>query len=150
MPTSHALEAQDGMMNLDQGSYMLLSSATGAFSCRYSTIPRTWNHIDRPHVALLLLRNGGVVYVLLSEPTRDDHASRPWLAVADLDRLPNGSVIEVRYSSTRFSYYRKDDRVWTKVAESISPFFIDIFSGGTAPVSIEAFEMYSDAEVSMT
>jgi len=59
------------------------------------------------------------------------------LAISDLDHLPIKSIIEIRHDNVEFSYYRKDEGLWTKVAESSSPFMVEVFSHGTSPIIVD-------------
>jgi len=121
-------------MTIDEGTYLILRSATGAFTCRYPPVPKKWNSLDRPHVALLLPNAGSIFSVFLSKPEDDEHKSNRGLEVTDLDRIPSKSIIEIRHSSSQYAYYRRDNGAWTKVAEASDPFVVEVFSHGYAPI----------------
>lgn len=120
------------MSTIDEGTYLVLRSASGAFTCRYPPVPKKWNPIDRPHVALLLHDSNRIFPVFLSQP--DSQSNNDDLETADLSNLPTRSIIEIRHSNNHFAYYRRDNGSWTKVAEANDPFIIEVFSHGYAPV----------------
>ena len=127
------LEVKD-QMSIDEGTYLVLRSASGAFTCRYPPVPKTWNPIDRPHVALLLPDTNGIFPVFLSQPENDGNNSPEKLETVDLTTLPTKSIIEIRHSNAHYAYYRRDNGSWTKVAEANDPFVVEVFSHGYAPV----------------
>jgi hypothetical protein len=120
-------------MTIDEATYLILRSASGAFSCRYPPVPKNWNPVDRPHVAMLLPDSGGIFSVFLSNP-ENDSKSKQTLEVSDLNRLPTKTVIEIRHSNAQYAYYRRDNGSWTKVAEASDPFVVEVFSHGYAPI----------------
>lgn len=120
-------------MTIDEATYLILRSASGAFSCRYPPVPKNWNPVDRPHVAMLLPDSGGIFSVFLSNPD-DDSDKQQSLEVSDLNRLPAKTVIEIRHSNAQYAYYRRDNGSWTKVAEACDPFVVEVFSHGYAPI----------------
>lgn len=124
----------DTSMTIDAGTYLVLHSATGAFTCKYPPVPKTWNSIDRPHVALLLPDDNGIFPVFLSKP--EGKSPGRTLETTDLSKLPSKSIIEVRHSGSHYAYYRRDNGSWTKVAEASDPFVVEVFSHGYAPVSL--------------
>lgn len=127
------LEVADHM-TIDEATYLILRSASGAFTCRYPPVPKTWNPIDRPHVAVLLPDNGGVFSVFLSSPEDVESQEQQSLKVSDLTRLPSKTIIEIRHSNSQYAYYRRDNGSWTKVAEASDPFVVEVFSHGYAPI----------------
>ena len=130
---SSTLEVTD-QMTIDEATYLILRSASGAFSCRYPPVPRNWNSIDRPHVAMLLPDSCGIFSVFLSNPADDGSENPQTLEVSDLNRLPSKTVIEIRHSNAQYAYYRRDNGSWTKVAEASDPFVVEVFSHGYAPI----------------
>ncbi|KXH77177.1 MAG: hypothetical protein AM326_05550 [Candidatus Thorarchaeota archaeon SMTZ-45] len=131
--TQGTLEVTDPM-TIDEGTYLVLRSASGAFTCRYPPVPKRWNSIDRPHVALLLPNAGVIFSVFLSTPEDDESEVDRRLEVSDLDRLPSKSIIEIRHSNAQYAHYRRDNGAWTKVAEASDPFVVEVFSHGYAPI----------------
>lgn len=131
--TQSTLEVNDSM-TIDEGTYLVLRSASGAFTCRYPPIPKKWNSVDRPHVALLLPDMGGIFSVFLSKPEADESKLDQSLEVSDLNRIPSKSIIEIRHSNAQYAYYRRDNGSWTKVAEASDPFVVEVFSHGYAPI----------------
>jgi len=121
-------------MTIDEGTFLVLRSASGAFTCRYPPVPRHWNSLDRPHVALLLPDANGIFTVFLSQPEEKEPFSPQRLQTVDLNRLPAKSIIEIRHSNAHYAYYRRDDGSWTKVAEANDPFVVEVFSHGYAPI----------------
>jgi len=83
--TQSTLEVNDSM-TIDEGTYLVLRSASGAFTCRYPPIPKRWNSVDRPHVALLLPDAGNIFSVFLSNPEDDESktvtVTLSWLIIA--------------------------------------------------------------------
>jgi hypothetical protein len=131
--TQSTLEVNDSMA-IDESTYLVLQSAAGAFSCRHPPIPKRWNSVDRPHVALLLPDAGTIFSVFLSNPEDDESKLDRSLEVSDLDRIPPKSIIEIRHSNAQLAYYRRDNGSWTKVAEASDPFLVEVFSHGYAPI----------------
>ena len=130
---SSALEVNEEM-TIDEATYLILRSASGAFSCKYPPVPRNWNPVDRPHVAMLVPDIAGIFSVFLSNPEIGGSKSRQSLEVSDLNRLPAKTVIEIRHSNSQYAYYRRDNGSWTKVAEASDPFVVEVFSHGYAPI----------------
>ena len=126
------LEVKD-QMSIDEGTYLVLRSASGAFTCRYPPVPKIWNSVDRPHVALLIPDHNGIFPVFLSQPD-DDSSGSGYLITKDLTELPTKSIIEIRHSNAHYAYYRRDNGSWTKVAEASDPFVVEVFSHGYAPI----------------
>ncbi|MHA1862424.1 MAG: hypothetical protein ACTSWA_01545 [Candidatus Thorarchaeota archaeon] len=129
------LEVKD-QMSIDEGTYLVLRSASGAFTCRYPPVPKIWNSIDRPHVALLLPDTNGIFPVFLSQPEKDGQQQPEKLETVDLSTLPTKSIIEIRHSNAHYAYYRRDNGSWTKVAEASDPFVVEVFSHGYAPIEM--------------
>ena len=127
------LEVKD-QMSIDEGTYLVLRSASGAFTCRYPPVPKIWNSVDRPHVALLIPDINGIFPVFLSQPEANRNGSPEKLETVDLTTLPTKSIIEIRHSNAHYAYYRRDNGSWTKVAEANDPFIVEVFSHGYAPI----------------
>jgi hypothetical protein len=125
------------MRMIDEGMLLVLRAANGAYSCRAPPIPKYWNPIDRPHVAVLVPTGSTIMRVFLSKPAAYLSDSSEVLEVSDLDVLPEKSIIEVRNDTVEYNYYRKDNNTWTKVAESSSPFMVEVFSHGTTPIVLD-------------
>ncbi|MGY5871208.1 MAG: hypothetical protein RTV72_03095 [Candidatus Thorarchaeota archaeon] len=127
-------------MSIDEGTYLVLRSASGAFTCRYPPVPKIWNSLDRPHVALLLPDMNGIFPVFLSQPENDGEDSPEKLETVDLTTLPTKSIIEIRHSNAHYAYYRRDNGSWTKVAEASDPFVVEVFSHGYAPICMNMIQ----------
>jgi hypothetical protein len=128
-------------MSIDDATYLILRSAMGAFTCRYPPVPKNWNPVDRPHVALLIPDGRGVFAVFLSQPGDGGIGPLRTLETVDLTEMPSKSIIEVRHSSSHFAYYRRDNGSWTKVAEASDPFVVEVFSHGYAPITLSSMPM---------
>jgi len=130
------LEVNTDMSSIDEGTYLVLRSASGAFTCRYPPVPKKWNPVDRPHVALLLPDVKGIFPVFLSQPEEESSNSSSYLVTKDLTTLSTKSIIEIRHGNSHFAYYRRDNGSWTKVAEASDPFVVEVFSHGYAPIEM--------------
>ncbi len=115
---------------------MVLKAAPGAYSCSTLPLPQEWDPIRRPHVALLLPSGDGIFRVMLSCP--ENH--RKLMVNSTIDGVKRGSIIEIRYDETEFSYYRKESSGWTKVGASGDPFFVEVFTSGLNPLYLIALE----------
>jgi len=69
------------------------------------------------------------MYLTSDSPGPDDSVLQE-----QMERLPEGSVLEVCFDWTDVRYFRKERIGWTKVGEAEDPFFIEIFINGRAPV----------------
>ncbi len=125
-------EVKFNMSTIDEGTYLVLRSASGAFTCRYPPVPKKWNSIDRPHVALLLHDSNRIFPVFLSQPSTN--STNQDLDTTDLSKLPSMSIIEIRHDNSHYAYYRRDNGSWTKIAEANDPFIVEVFSHGYAPI----------------
>ena len=70
-------------------------------------IPRWWDPVARPHVAVIVKNpaNGGATRYFLSRCGEKDSNGRTSLDVGDIDSLPEGTLLEVRYSATKANLY---------------------------------------------
>ncbi|NHI88975.1 MAG: hypothetical protein EAX87_05585 [Candidatus Thorarchaeota archaeon] len=70
-------------------------------------IPRWWDPVARPHVAVIVKNpvNGGETRYFLSRCGEKDSNGRISLDVGDIDSLPEGTLLEVRYSATKANLY---------------------------------------------
>ncbi|TXT56965.1 MAG: hypothetical protein BAJATHORv1_20563 [Candidatus Thorarchaeota archaeon] len=75
---------------------------------RRPAIPLWWNDVSRPHVALVFVEASSrpIIRYYLSE--RGDGASfgKAPLNVLELDNLPEGAIIEVRFSAIMVNLYQ--------------------------------------------
>jgi hypothetical protein len=71
-------------------------------------IPRWWDPVARPHVAVIVKNpvNGGALRYYLSKCGEKDSKGRTSLDVGDIDRLPEGTLLEIRYSATKANLYQ--------------------------------------------
>ncbi|TFF91207.1 hypothetical protein EU545_05100 [Candidatus Thorarchaeota archaeon] len=130
-------------MMIDEGTYLVLKSAAGAFTCRSPPLPKSWNSVDRPHVAVLVPSEDDVFRVYLSSPDSNNGTNEIVPPVA-LHALPDESVIEIRHDSVEYTYFRKDSKeAWTKVAEAQNPFLVEVFSYGLTPIVMDMTEQFS-------
>lgn len=130
---------------IDEGTLLVLKSASGAFTCRKPLIPKKWNPVDRPHVAKLVSTGTNIFRVYLSKPNNSDNISNT-LEVYELDSLPRNTIIEIKFDSVAFNYYRFEDGLWTKVAESNNPFMMEVFSHGSTPIVIDVSNELVDVD----
>ena len=121
---------------IDKGAYLMLRSAIGAYTCRKPPIPSKWNSVDRPHVAVLMPSDENVFRLFLSNPIGTKNPGHR-LEIAKLEELPSKSIIEVRHCNMDYRYYRRDNAMWTKVAEARNPFVVEVFSHGCTPIDME-------------
>ncbi|TXT57394.1 MAG: hypothetical protein BAJATHORv1_10095 [Candidatus Thorarchaeota archaeon] len=124
-------------MIIDEGTLLVFQSAQGAYACRNLPIPNHWDSYSRPHVALLLPNNGDIFRIFLSRPNSENQSEGITFSVSDLETIPDRSIVEIRYNCTNYCFYRRDRNNWTKVAESDSPFMVEVFSFGCESVLIE-------------
>ncbi|UCE09172.1 MAG: hypothetical protein JSW61_09330 [Candidatus Thorarchaeota archaeon] len=125
-------------MNIDEGAYLVLSAAKGAFSTRLPPFPREWNPIDRPYVAHLIPTSDEIFRVFLSNPTSPSSVCNLDLSMNRIEGLPVKSLVEVKHDSIDYSYYRRDNGMWTKVGEAQYPFLIEVYSRGSDPIIMTA------------
>ena len=116
-------------MNIDEGAFLVLKNASGAFSCNLPPLPQRWTDTDRPYVALLMEVQNKIQRLMLSHPQADGS-----IEISEIENLPQGSVIEIRIDSREYTYYRKDNGTWTKVGAAQDPFLVEVFSHGGSPV----------------
>lgn len=121
---------------IDKGAYLMLRSAIGAYTCRKPPIPSKWNSVDRPHVAVLMPSDEDVFRLFLSNPVGTANPGHR-LEIAKLEELPIKSIIEVRHCNLDYRYYRRDNSMWTKVAEARNPFVVEVFSHGCTPIDMD-------------
>ena len=119
---------------IDEGIYQVLRSVNGAYACRQPPIPKRWNPITRPHVALLLPADGKTFRFFLSLPAPPGSSRE--LEVTGFDDLPLKSVIEVRHGSMDCRYYRREKAMWMKVAEVRNQLLLEIFLHSGLPLVV--------------
>jgi len=59
------------------------------------------------------------------------------LEVIKMEELPAKSIVEVRHGNLDYRYYRRDNAMWTKVAEARNPFVVEVFSHGCTPINMQ-------------
>ena len=71
-------------------------------------IPKWWDPVARPHVAVIMRNpmNGRDIRYFLSKCGEKDNKGRASLNVGDIDSLPEGTLLEVRYSATKANLYK--------------------------------------------
>ncbi|MHA1960842.1 MAG: hypothetical protein ACW99U_11450 [Candidatus Thorarchaeota archaeon] len=121
-------------MNIDEGAYLVLSAAKGAFSTRLPPFPKEWNPIDRPYVAHLISHSDEIFRVYMSNPRSRTANCDLDLSMQRIEDLPAKSLVEVKHDSIDYSYYRRDSGMWTKVGEAQHPFLIEVYSRGSDPI----------------
>lgn len=120
----------------DADTYNVLRLAAGSSSHRNLPVPKYWNPIDRPHVALLESTGDRVYCFLMSQPSDDQRD----LWVMDLDYVKSEAVVEVKHSNSDYRYYRRDGQNWMKVAEKRDQFFVDVYQRGTYPIAVPTLD----------
>lgn len=75
---------------------------------RRPAIPRWWDPVSRPHVAIVVQDplSGSEVRYFLSSRGNPTSNGKTKLDVTDIDTLPEGTLVEVRFSATRANLYR--------------------------------------------
>jgi hypothetical protein len=129
------LEVQTRKM-FDADTYNVLRLAAGSSSHRNLPVPKHWNSIDRPHVALLESTGDRVYCFLMSQPSEDNRD----LWVMNLDYIQSEAVVEVKHSNSDYRYYRRDYQSWVKVAEKRDQFFLDVYQRGTYAVPVATLD----------
>lgn len=78
------------------------------FVIRRPAIPRWWDPVSRPHVAIIMPDpiSGTEVRYYLSRCGDQRPNGRSLLEVSDIDALPEGTLVEVRFSATKANLYR--------------------------------------------
>jgi hypothetical protein len=78
------------------------------FVIRRPAIPRWWDPVSRPHVAIVVPDpiSGTEIRYYLSRCGDRRPNGRNLLEVSDIDALPEGTLVEVRFSATRANLYR--------------------------------------------
>ncbi len=82
----------------------------GNYVIRRPGIPKWWDPVARPHVAVIMRDpiNGGDIKYFLSKCGEKDSKGRTALDVADIDSLPKGTLLEVKYSATKANLYKME------------------------------------------
>lgn len=78
------------------------------FVIRRPAVPRWWDPVSRPHVAIVLPDpvSGTEVRYYLSKCGDQKPNGRNLLEVSDIDSFPEGTLVEVRFSATKANLYR--------------------------------------------
>jgi len=81
---------------------------------RRPAIPRWWDPVSRPHVAVLIPdpRSGAEVRYYLSKCGEKQSGGRYDFEVVDIDKLPEGTLLEVKFNAMKANLY-KMERVGT-------------------------------------
>jgi hypothetical protein len=74
---------------------------------RRPAVPRWWDPVSRPHVAILSRYShaGEEFRYYLSKVGRKSSAGKNELDVAEIDNLPENTVVEIRLDATRANLY---------------------------------------------
>ena len=75
---------------------------------RRPAIPRWWDPVSRPHVAVILPdpNSGQEIRYYLSKCGLKRSNGRSILDVVDIDTLPEGTLLEVKFNATRANLYQ--------------------------------------------
>lgn len=92
------IQSTDDLYNFDSPEHPVL--------IRRPAVPIHWDPIARPHVALIMEDvDGSLIRYYLSQVVVRDSGRRVF-EVADLDSLPEDTVLEVRFNARRANLYR--------------------------------------------
>jgi len=82
----------------------------GNYVIRRPGIPKWWDPVARPHVAVIMRNpvNDGDIRYFLSKCGERDSKGRTSLDVGDIDCLPEGTLLEVKYSATKANLYKME------------------------------------------
>lgn len=127
-------EVHNELFDID--TYNVLRLAAGSTMYKDLPIPKQWNSIDRPHVALLEYTYDRVYSFLISQPSNDEKE----LWIRDLNTIQNDAVLEVKHTNSDYKYYRRHGQNWLKVAERHDQFFIDVYQRGNNPVVVPTLD----------
>ncbi len=83
-----------------------LEPVAGPILVRRPAFPRNWDSISRPHVAVVVKDNNSEIRYYLSRRARNEAGCRDILEVADIDGLPEGTLLEVRFNASKANLYR--------------------------------------------
>jgi hypothetical protein len=75
---------------------------------RRPAVPRWWDPVSRPHVAVILpgSPSGKEVRYFLSKCGEKRPNGKSILDVVDIDTLPEGTLLEVKFNATRANLYQ--------------------------------------------
>jgi hypothetical protein len=75
---------------------------------RRPAIPRWWDPVSRPHVAVIMPdpQSGQEIRYYLSQCGHRQSNGKFILDVVDIDTLPEGTLLEVKFSATRANLYQ--------------------------------------------
>lgn len=75
---------------------------------RRPAVPRWWDPVSRPHVAVILpdLPSGREIRYYLSKCGEKRSNGKSILDVMDIDTLPEGTLLEVKFNATRANLYQ--------------------------------------------
>ncbi|UCE10553.1 MAG: hypothetical protein JSW61_01105 [Candidatus Thorarchaeota archaeon] len=85
---------------------MKMVSSEGHILLRRPAIPRTWDPISRPHVAVVVQADDGLKVRYYLSTVAEDKTGRRMLDVSNLDTLPEGTLVEVRFDATKANLYK--------------------------------------------
>lgn len=120
----------------DIGTYNVLRSAVGSSLYRYLPVPKDWDPLDPPHVALIESTGDRVFCFLISQYL--DTSEEIW--VKNINSIQSDAIIEVKYSRYDYRYYRRNGENWTMVAEKKDQFFVDIYQRGEYPITVPTLD----------
>jgi len=76
---------------------------------RRPAFPRRWDSIARPHVAVVVKDRDMEIRYYLSRKVRNEADNGDVLEVANVDDLPEGTLLEVRFNATKANLYRLEN-----------------------------------------
>ena len=89
------------------GAYLGMEQIGDYILVRRPTVPRWWDPVSRPHVAVLSgdSTTGQEFRCYLSKVGHRLPDGRTGLDVAEIDNLPEGTVVEIKFDATRANLY---------------------------------------------
>ncbi|NHI83140.1 MAG: hypothetical protein EAX81_02380 [Candidatus Thorarchaeota archaeon] len=85
-----------------------LEAVTVPVLIRRPSFPRKWDSLARPHVAIVVKDTDSEIRYYLSRRAKDESSNRDVLEVADIDDLPEGTLLEVRFNATKANLYKME------------------------------------------
>jgi hypothetical protein len=96
------------MAFLSGASTSMTETVSDYILVRRPSLPRWWDPVARPHVAVIVEdpMNDSAIRYYLSRTGDSDLDGRIHLEVSDIERLPEGALLEVRFNMTKANLYR--------------------------------------------
>lgn len=87
-----------------------LEAVTVPVLIRRPSFPRKWDSVARPHVAVVVKDKDtdSEIRYYLSRKAKSESNGLDILEVADIDNLPEGTLLEVRYNAVKANLYQME------------------------------------------